>query len=55
MPDPEQLFQDFLTHLNDVVKAPLIFDNHQDLILPTKYDLKLPRKSLAIVEMYLCT
>ncbi|RXW16853.1 hypothetical protein EST38_g9003 [Candolleomyces aberdarensis] len=55
MPDPDQLFQEFPTHLNDVVKAPPIFDDHQNLISPSEYDSKLPREGLVIVEACLCT
>jgi hypothetical protein len=54
MPDPDQLFNEFPTHLNDIVKAPPIFDGHQSLILPTEYDSKLPKESLVIVEASLC-
>ena len=42
------------THLNDVVKAPPIFDYLQELVRPANYSSKLPRESLVIVEACMC-
>jgi hypothetical protein len=52
MSDSDQLFNKFPTHLNDIVKAPLIFNNHQNLILPTEYDSKLLNESFVIIEVF---